>query len=117
MAWDDFDSVLAEIEGRNPISGREYVEKTGYDAAAAMRRLYAKRRAQGLTAKGTIPKVRQPSKWTKEFKRQYMAEYRGAKGVKGTLNSQSKTYRAEYMRAYRLKASQNALKCPINDFD
>lgn len=52
MAWDDFDSVLARVEGRDAVTGREKPLKVNIAARNGMRKLYAERIAKGLNAHG-----------------------------------------------------------------
>ena len=60
MSWTDYDLILADVEGRNPVTGRQPAMKRNSVAAASMRRLYAKRRAAGLNAHGQP--LKQPNK-------------------------------------------------------
>lgn len=52
MSWDDFDSVLARVEGRDESTGKNKPTKANVAARNGMRRLYAERIAKGLNAHG-----------------------------------------------------------------
>lgn len=130
MSWDSYDALLAEIEGRDPSTGRDKPFQPNIAAKLGMRKLYAERMAKGLNAHGkplVAPEKRNhrygfkkpwklgthltgmPNRKKPHGKRKYMARYQQWRRSPLFVPALDERFAANFEQFKRLKHYQDSV--------